>query len=616
MKILFVTSECAPFSKSGGLADVAYSLPPALREKGNEVAVITPLYQCVKGKYPMTPVLETTVTLAGTERYCGLLRGELNGVPVWFVDNEDLFNRPRLYGYDDDKLRFAWFCRAVISLLDRLDFMPEILHCNDWETALAVIYLKNDQVLREELRRVKTVFTIHNIAYQGQFGADELWRTFDLPEGWYQGGLAYEYDGRHDINLMKGAMLMADAVSTVSQTYARELDRPEFGCGLDGVVKLVQGKLRGILNGIDMDLYDPRKDGRLPANFSAEDLTGKAECKRFIQRQFGIREASRWPLLVSVARLVEQKGIELIKEILPRLMDAGVQIIVYGQGDQRYIDYFNDCRKRWPQQFGFSSDYNEETASRVFAGADFYLMPSRFEPCGLSQMMAMRYGTVPIVHETGGLKDSVRAYSDFDGLGDGFAFSPYNSRELYLAILQALRVYFCDHQVFETIRHRCMTKDFSWDRSAERYQRMYTEISDERHGDALTFEEAYRQLKEAYEALDVIIRERHRDELIKGFHRSIRIVMTGRADGVISVVFDYDGLQVLPYEVPDPTASVTANFDHLLGMAKGEISFDRLYLRGQIKITGNLSKGMELRPMLSLLDDTPGAAPSAAQPQG
>jgi len=601
MKILFVTSECAPFSKSGGLADVAYSLPPALLEEGNEIAIITPMYQCVKERFgsQLTRVLETQVTLGGVERYCGLLRGELNGVTVWFVDNEDFFLRPKLYGYDDDKLRFAWFCRAVIALLDRLDFVPEILHCNDWETALAVIYLKNDQVSREELRRIKTVYTIHNIAYQGQFGAEELSTTFDLPEGWYQGGLGYEYEGRHDINLMKGAMMMADAVSTVSATYARELHRPEFGSGLQGVVELIDQKLRGILNGIDMDLYDPMKDDRLPSRFSAENMDGKAACKQLIQRQFGLREEAEWPLLVSVARLVEQKGIELIKQILPELMYMGVQIIIYGQGDQSYIDYFEECKQRWPGQFGFSSDYNEQLASQVFAGADFYLMPSRFEPCGLSQMMAMRYGTVPIVHETGGLKDSVRPFRYFDGVGDGFAFSPYNSHELLLAIQYALKIYFADHDTFQTIRRRCMKKDFSWTKSAQRYQRMYSEISDERHGDLLSFDEAFEQLAAAYKAVDEENRRLHKAKFQKDFHRSLQIYMTGRVHGVMSLSFNYDEFHVYPHTIDDPDAHVTANFDHLLGMAKGEISFDKLYMTGQLKITGNLSKGMELRPMLT-----------------
>jgi len=392
MKVLFVTSECAPFSKSGGLADVAFSLPPALKAAGDDIAVITPMYQCVKERFgaQLEKTMETYIRLGNRESYCGLYRGENNGVTMWFVDNEEFFLRPRLYGYDDDKLRFAWFCRAVIDLLTHLDFIPDILHCNDWETALAVIYLKNDQAWRDDLRNIKSVYTIHNIAYQGQFGAEELTRTFALPEGWYDGGLGYVYEGRRDVNLMKGAMLMADAVSTVSPTYALELHHPEFGCGLQGVADMVEQKLYGILNGIDMAHYDPRTDKRIPHAFSVDDMAGKARCKAVIQKKFGLTQEPYWPLLVSVARLVEQKGIELIREILPQLMELGVQLIIFGQGDQHYIDYFNECTRRWPGQLGFSSDYSKEMASKVFTGADFYLMPSRFEPCGLSQMMAMR----------------------------------------------------------------------------------------------------------------------------------------------------------------------------------------------------------------------------------
>ena len=605
MKILFATSECAPFSKSGGLADVAYSLPPALRDAGNEIAVITPLYECVQKRFggELTHVMDLPIALGQNSWTCGLYRGDLHGVTVWFLKNDDFFMRPKLYGYDDDKLRFAWFCRAIIALIDKLDFVPEILHCNDWETALAIIYLKNDQVLNRELRKIKTVYTIHNIAYQGQFGSSELADTFDLPWGWYDGGLGYVYEGRPDINLMKGAMLMANAVSTVSTTYARELHRPEFGSGLHGVVDLIGTKMRGILNGIDMDLYDPMKDTRLPAPFSMDDMSGKAECKRYIQEKFGLYDEPGWPLFTAVARLVEQKGIELIREILPRLMDMGVQIIIYGQGDQHYIDYFEECRKRWPGQFGYSSDYNEQLAAQVFAGADFYLMPSRFEPCGLSQMMAMRYGTVPIVHETGGLKDSVRPFRYFDGVGDGFAFSPYNSTELALAIRQALKVYFADHETFQLIRRRCMEKDFSWTKSAERYERMYSEIAEGQQGELVRFADAYEQLEAAYKAAAEENSRRKHTAALAAHRRAVQITMTGRASGVFTIVIDREGIQVYPHTLDQVDAYVTASFDHLLGMAQGKLSFDKLYLSGHLKISGNLSKGMELRPMLTALGE-------------
>lgn len=600
MKILFATSECAPFSKSGGLADVAFSLPPALKASGDEIAVITPLYRCVRARFgnSLTRVLQTTVRLGNWEAYCGLCRGELSGVTVWFVENDDLFDREKLYGYDDDKSRFAWFCRAVIELLHSLDFVPEILHCNDWETALAVVYLKNDQSWREDLQGIKSVYTIHNIAYQGQFGANEITDTFALPEGWYDGGLGYEYEGRRDVNLMKGAMLMADAVSTVSPTYALELHHPEFGCGLQGVADAVEHKLYGILNGIDMDHYDPWLDKRIPHPFGAEDMAGKVECKASIQKKFGLTPEPDWPLLVSVARLVEQKGIELIREILPRIMDLGVQLIIFGQGDQHYIDYFNECTRRWPGQLGFSSDYSEELASEVFAGADFYLMPSRFEPCGLSQMMAMRYGTIPIVHETGGLKDSVRPYSDFDGIGDGFSFSAYQGKSLYLAILSAIKVYFGDEKTFALLRRRCMEKDFSWTKSAVQYNRMYTEISDGDAGEAIPFEEAFTQLKAAYEVVDTDNRAKHHGLFTPGWQRVIQFQLTGRVSGVFYVEFANEALKVVPCEYRDADAYVTASFDHLLGMATGKVTFDKLFMSGQLKVSGNLAKGAEIRRLL------------------
>ena len=430
MNILFVTSECAPFSKSGGLADVAFSLPPALKQAGDNIEIIVPYYKMTRDRFEdeITFVKKCSCQLGERTIEYGLCRGQLHGVTVWFIEHEHFFHRPRLYGYGDDSLRFAFFSRVVVDLIGQLTFVPDILHCNDWETALSIIYLKNDAVLRDELKPIKSVYTIHNIAYQGQFGSSELTGTFGLPWGWYDGGLGYEFEGRKDINLMKGAMLMADAVSTVSPTYARELHYPTYGMGLQGVVDMVNHKLYGILNGIDVRHYDPSIDPLIPYKFDSRDRYGKTLCKREIQRIFGLNEEPEWPLLTSVARLNEQKGIELIKQILPQLMEMGVQLIVFGQGDQKYIDYFNWAKQNWPGQLGFSSDYNEPMASKIFAGADMYLMPSRFEPCGLSQMMAMRYGTVPIVHETGGLKDSVRAYKDFDGIGDGFAFSDYQAR--------------------------------------------------------------------------------------------------------------------------------------------------------------------------------------------
>ncbi len=604
MKILFATSECAPFSKSGGLADVAFSLPPALQREGNDVAIITPLYACVRSRFSDVLKKEKVISVQhGEKTYdCGLYRGERDGVTVWFVEYDPFFDRPKLYGYDDDKLRFALFCRAIIEVLPELDFMPEILHCNDWETALAVIYLKNDQTWRKELRGIKSVYTIHNMAYQGQFGAEELTTTFALPWGWYDGGLAYEFQGRQDVNLMKGAMLMADAVSTVSPTYARELHDPQFAHGLQGVVDMVENKLRGILNGIDMDHYDPGLDQRLPFSFTVKDMEGKARCKAEIQEKFGLEQEREFPLFCSVARLVEQKGVELIREILPQLMDLGIQLIIFGQGEQKYIDYFTECAEKYPGQLGFSSDYSEQLASEIFAGADFYLMPSRFEPCGLSQMMAMRYGTVPVVHETGGLKDSVRPYSQFDGIGDGFSFSNYTGKDLYLAVMEALKVYFADGETFEKMRKRCMTKDFSWKKSSLQYCRMYADIVQDNSAETLPFEEAFAQLKRVYEQLDRENCEKYGSSFSQNYHRVIQLNVTGRMQGTIHVEFLHDERGAVftmnPWRSDNADAEITVGFDHLLAMARGKASFDKLFLSGLIRIEGNLAKVVQFRQLL------------------
>ncbi|MBE6909648.1 MAG: glycosyltransferase [Ruminococcaceae bacterium] len=602
MKILFATSECAPFSKSGGLADVAYSLPPALKASGDEIAVITPLYQCVRERFgdELTKVGNPTVYLGEASYTCGLYRGASCGVTVWFVEYNVFFDRPRLYGYDDDALRFAFFSRAVIDLLPKLDFMPEVLHCNDWETAAAVIYLKNDQAWRADLRGVKSVYTIHNIAYQGQFGADALTHTFALPWGWYDGGLGYEYQGRHDINLMKGAILMADAVSTVSATYARELHHPAFGQGLEGVIDMAERKLYGILNGIDMELYNPETDPRIPCNFSRADRSGKAVCKAQLQRAFGIAEEPEWPLLCSVARLVEQKGIELIKQILPDLMKMGVQLIIFGQGEQQYVDYFRWARERWPEQLGFSDEYAEDVASEIFSGSDMYLMPSRFEPCGLSQMMAMRYGTVPIVHETGGLKDSVRPYSDFDGVGDGFSFVGYHAKALYLAVQEAVKLYFADAETFHTLGDRCMAKDLSWAKSAAIYNRMYSDIADVSGGGSeLSFQAAFSRLKRCYEKRRREILASGEIKLPEDYHRSVQVQILGKGSGIFYVEFHDGEMDVVPSNYHGADVNIAASFDNLMGMVKGTVSTDKLFMNGQLRVEGNVSKGAELRKLLA-----------------
>lgn len=601
MKIFFATSECAPFSKSGGLADVAFSLPPALKATGDDVLIITPYYKCVKDKFAkeIKYVKNKTCTLGWRKIKYAIRTGELNGVKVYFIDNEDFFNRDKLYGYDDDKLRFAFFSKVVVDLALELDFVPDIIHCNDWETALAVIYLEDQKCVKKELSQIKSVYTIHNIAYQGQFGRNEMKDTFGLDDGWYEGGLKYVYQGREDINLMKGAMLIAHAVSTVSQTYARELHTPYFGAGLHEVVDIIDGKLYGILNGIDVNHYDPKSGAYIPYKFSSTAMAGKAKCKKYIQEKFGLLQEENWPLFAAVARLNEQKGFELIKEILPKMMKMGVQLIVFGQGEQRYIDYFNWAKSNWPGQIGFSSDYTEKVASEIFAGADFYLMPSRFEPCGLSQMMAMRYGTIPVVHETGGLKDSVRGYREFDGIGDGFSFMDYTPRALYLAILAAVKVYFGDVDTFKTIRRRCMVKDLSWDKSADQYNRMYNEISKSKTSlEPLTYFEAYENVKGYIEALDKKNRSRYPENYTDNLDLRVQYVIRERGEGEFRIHFTKDETIIEPLRDPNADVYVEVSYDTMIAIFEGKMSPDKLFLNGQMKITGNYSKGALLKNYL------------------
>ena len=602
MKILYVTSECAPFSKSGGLADVACSLPPVLKKMGDEVEIITPLYQSTWNHFSQDLTFRGTfpVVLRDMTLFAQVYQGEREGVTVWFVGHDELFKqRERMYGYGDDNWRFAFFSKAVISLLGLLSPCPDILHCNDWETAPAILYLKDLQAQDSRFGAIRTVYTIHNIAYQGQYAREKMGSVFGLDESWYDRALVYGYEGREDINLMKGAMMMADAVSTVSPTYARELHHHQFGSGLEGVIDYVDGKLYGILNGLDMDLYNPLHDHRIPAPFTAEDLSGKAVCKEAVQRRFGLTLEPEWPLVAVVARLVEQKGFDLIRDALPGLMDLGVQLVVFGQGDPEYQDYFRWASEHWRGQMGYSSDFSDDVASVVFAGADFYLMPSRFEPCGLSQMMAMRYGTVPIVRETGGLRDSVRPYSTFDGIGEGFSFSEYAAKDLYLAVLQAIKVYLGDPDTFHTLRVRCMQKDFSWEQSARQYRRMYGEVYVSGHREGLTYEEAFEHIREAYQQVDAQNREKHPERFHEGFRRIIEIELVGEGAGWLYIDIREDGYRVEPWSYHDADAHIKCSYYHLMRMIHGETTCTRLFMKGRLKITGNLAKGFEIKNLLS-----------------
>ena len=476
MKILYATSEAVPFCKTGGLADVAGSLPPALAEEGAEIAVILPLYQRVKAAFgqDLQFLCYDYVDLAWRHCYCGLFSLERDGVTWYFLDNEQYFNRPDLYGYLDDGERFAFFSRAVVRMLGHLKFWPEVIHCNDWQTALVPIYLKDDGVREDRFRSIRTVLSIHNIEYQGRFNPSILGDLFGLDVGWVKDGTIM-MDG--DVNLLKGAILMADAVNAVSPTYANELKMAYFAHRLDGIMRQCGYKLSGVLNGIDMKRYDPATDPQLAARYTAEDMSGKDTDKAELQKIMGLRQEPHTPIIGIVSRLVSHKGLDLICEVLHDMMEMPIQLVVLGKGDKKYEEFFHWASQQYPGRMAVRLDYNEALSMAIYAGADLFLMPSKSEPCGLSQMIAMRYGTIPIVRETGGLKDTVQPYEAWRDAGNGFTFANYSSGDMLHVIREAVYLYKDYPDAFGRLRRRAMASDFSWARSAKEYLRIYAGVT-------------------------------------------------------------------------------------------------------------------------------------------
>ena len=475
MRILYVTGEAFPFCKTGGLADVAGSLPPALAKNGDQVAVILPLYGQIGQlwRQQMTFRRYIYVDLGWRHEYCGLFSLESRGVTWYFVDNEHYFARSRLYGEFDDGERFAFFSKAVIDLLPSLDWMPDVLHCNDWQTALVPIYLKDVATRWPEVRRIRTVFTIHNIEYQGRFGSDTVDQLFGLDRGWYNDG-TLQMDG--DVNLMKGAMLMADAVTTVSPTYAAQLHDPAYAEGMASVVDMVGWKMHGVVNGIDTDSYDPAADLALPHHYDAEHMAGKAACKAALQEELGLACEADTPLIAMVTRLVGHKGLDLVQEAMDGIMATGCQFVVLGTGEWRYEDFFRQKAWQYGGRLSAQLAYSEALSRRIYAAADLFLMPSRSEPCGLSQMIAMRYGAVPIVRRTGGLADTVKSCQVGQEDGTGYLFERYDAGAMLDVIGQATGLYRGDRSGFNAVRRRGMTADFTWDRSAVAYRQIYANL--------------------------------------------------------------------------------------------------------------------------------------------
>ncbi len=474
MKILYVASEAAPFCKTGGLADVAGSLPPALAANGDQVAAILPLYSQIGQTWreKMTFVGNIYVDLAWRHEYCGLFSLKYKGVKWYFVDNERYFRRDRLYGEYDDGERFAFFCRAVMDLLPSLDWMPEIIHCNDWQTALVPIYLKDESGRWADVRNIKSMFTIHNIEYQGKFGDNTVVDLFGLDYGWYEGG-KLQMDGC--VNLLKGAMLCADSVTTVSPTYARQLHQPFYAHGLESIADMISDKLQGVLNGLDVTSFDPATDRAIPQCYRPENLRGKAFCKAELQRHLGL-EATDAPLIAIVSRLVAHKGVDLIRQVLDGIMDTGAQLVVLGMGESEYEDFFRWAESRYPGRLSAQITYSDKLARQIYAGADLFLMPSKSEPCGLSQMIAMRYGAVPIVRQTGGLADTVRSCQVGQEDGNGYVFANYNAYDMLYTIKQAVGLYRGDPDGFQMVQLRGMTDDFSWTVSAKTYRDIYASL--------------------------------------------------------------------------------------------------------------------------------------------
>ena len=476
MKILFASSEVAPFIKTGGLADVAGSLPQALAAAGHEVKVILPLYEGIDEDWraKMTFLKYFNVTLSWRHVYCGVFELKRAGVTYWFVDNEFYFKRWQLYGHFDDCERFAYFSRAVIEIPGQLDWSPDVIHCNDWQTALVPVYLLEEKYRIPQLANTKTVFTIHNIEYQGRYGDQVLQDVIGLDKSYFNEGML-AYFG--DVNLMKGAILASNFVTTVSPTYAQELRTPFYAHGLDGVINQQSGKLEGILNGIDTALYDPKTMPGLAANFDLKTLdTGKAKCKQALQRAVGLAEDPDVPLIACVSRLVGHKGFSLVADALHQIMEQNVQMVVLGTGDWQYEEAFRNAQAQYPGRFSAQLTYSGPLSNTIYAGADLFLMPSVSEPCGLSQMIAMRFGTVPIVRETGGLKDTVLPYNKFTGEGRGFTFANINAGDMLWVIREAVDLYHTDKKAWRALQTADMTADFTWSHSAQEYISIYQRI--------------------------------------------------------------------------------------------------------------------------------------------
>lgn len=476
LKVLYVASEAVPFVKTGGLADVAGSLPKELKKNGVDVRVVIPKYSGIKEEYrnAMKHVGDGEIEVAWRKKYLGIDRYDLNGLPFYFIDNQEYFYREGYYGYPDDVERFTFFCKAVLAMLPKIDFWPDVIHMNDWQTGLISVYLKLNYKDDDKYKDIKTVYTIHNLKYQGRFWKGYLPDVLGLDWKYFNNGDLEYFD---DINFMKGAIVYSDKVTTVSRTYAKEIQDPYFGEGLEGMLQKRKDDLSGIVNGLDYDDYDPQTDKYIPFNYNEDNaIEAKGNNKEALQKKLGLPVDRSIPMLAMVTRLVEAKGIDLVTRIMDELLEyEDLQFVLLGTGDRRYEDWFKGLVWRYPKKVSANIYFNNELAHQIYAASDIFLMPSQYEPCGIGQLIALRYGSIPVVRATGGLKDTVEAYNNYTNSGNGFSFNNYNAHELLYSIKRAIDSG-NDFGKREKIIKNAMTADYSWDESAKQYKELYSSL--------------------------------------------------------------------------------------------------------------------------------------------
>ena len=478
LKVLYVASEAVPFVKTGGLADVAGSLPKELKQKGVDVRVVMPKYSGIKEEYRnnMEHIYDGEINVAWRKKYLGIDRYDYKNVPFYFIDNQEYFYREGYYGYPDDVERFTFFCRAVLAMLPHIDFWPDIIHMNDWQTGLISVYLKLEHNEDPHYNKIKTIYTIHNLKYQGRFWKGYLPDVLGLDWKYFNNGDLEYFD---DINFMKGAIVYSDKVTTVSRSYAKEIQDPYFGEGLEGMLQKRDGDLSGIINGLDYEDYNPQTDKYIVKNFDVQNaIAVKGDNKEMLQKKLGLPVNRNIPMIGMVTRLVEAKGLDLVTRILDELLEyENVQFVLLGTGDRQYEDWFKGLVWRYPKKVSANIFFNNELAHQIYAASDLFLMPSQYEPCGIGQLIALRYGSVPIVRATGGLKDTVEAYNNYTQTGNGFSFNNYNAHELLFSIKRAIDS-ISDLSKRISLVENGMTADYSWEESAKQYKDLYASLKD------------------------------------------------------------------------------------------------------------------------------------------